>query len=147
MTLARAAPIAEWLNFSVATAVDGPTYALKFDERHIGNPAIRAIHGGVVSAFLQLTAETELRARLGTTAKVRTVSISIDFLASTRAADMSARARIDRLGRRIAFLEATAWQDDAARPVARARICLRIDAAGAADENAGPMSAPKAPTG
>lgn len=118
-------PIGRWLNFQVATDATGRIYSLAFDDRHIGNPGIRAIHGGVVAAFLELSAQAELGARLGG-ALARAATISIDFMASTRAADMFARARIARVGRRVAFLEASAWQDAEGRPVATARLCLRI---------------------
>ena len=114
-----------WINFSIDEDRGGLLYALGFQERHIGNPGIRSIHGGVVSSFLELAAQAELSARLRG-APLATATFSIDFMASTRAADMKARARLDRLGRRVAFLEARAWQESEDRPVAAARICIRI---------------------
>ena len=122
---AMASPIGRWLNFSAERHETGLVYALRFDERHIGNPGIRAIHGGVVSAFLELAAQCELAARLEGAA-ISTTVVSVDFMASTAAADMKARASIERLGRRIAFISAHAWQRSEDRPAAAARICLRI---------------------
>lgn len=119
-------PIARWLNLDVAQDEAGLLYRLGFDERHIGNPAIRALHGGAISAFLETAAQAELAAGLDPDAVLRTVSFSIDFLASSRADDMIARARILRLGRRLAFLEAIGWQGDETRLVASARITVRI---------------------
>lgn len=118
-------PIGRWLNFSVREDEGGLLYALAFDERHLGNPGIRAIHGGVVSAFLEFAAEAELVAVL-VGAKLTTATCAVDFLASTSASEMRARAKIIRLGRRVAFMEATAWQESAERPVASARICFKI---------------------
>ncbi len=127
---ARAAsPIGRWLNFEAHLDDRGLLYRLGFAEQHIGNPAIRALHGGVIGAFLELAAQAELAAELGAPAALRTVTFGIDYLASSRAEDMLARASIVRRGRRVAFLEAVGWQGDEHRPVAAARICVRMEGA------------------
>lgn len=122
-----AAPIARWLNYS-ADIEDGEIrHRLGFTEQHIGNSAIRALHGGVIAAFLEYASQIELSAMLGRKMRARTVSTSIDFMASSKAQDMQARVAIARAGRRVAFLEASGWQSDPSRPVATARVCLRIE--------------------
>ncbi len=121
-----ASPIAEWLGFSMEETDQGALYRLSFDEKHIGNPMIRALHGGVIAAFLEFCSQCALAAKLEPGATLKTVNVDIDYLASSRAQDMTARATILRLGRRIAFVEATGWQEDEARPVAKARCRLRI---------------------
>lgn len=121
-----ASPIARWLDYSAAIEEGGLVHRLGFAERHIGNPAIRALHGGVIALFLEFAAQVEFCASLGRLEKARTVSISIDYMASSKAQDMTARVVIARAARRIAFLEATGWQGDETRPVAAARVCLRI---------------------
>jgi acyl-coenzyme A thioesterase PaaI-like protein len=126
-----ATPIGRWLNFNARADERGLLYRLGFAEQHIGNPAIRALHGGVIAAFLELAAQAELAAELAAPALLRTVAVSVDYLASSRAEDMLARVRLLRRGRRVAFLEATGWQGDEARPVASARICIRIGEAAA----------------
>lgn len=120
--------IADWLGFSFTENNGALRYALTFDEQHIGNPAIRALHGGAIATFLEVAAQCELLNTLPENATVRTVNLDIDYLASSRAQDMNGRARITRLGRRIAFVEAEGWQESKDRPVARARFRLRIDA-------------------
>lgn len=125
-TLTEASAIACWLGFAAAETGEGFLYTLRFDEKHIGNPAIRAMHGGVIAAFLEFAAQCELAARLDAGAALKTVNIDIDYLASSRAQDMTARANVTRLGRRIAFVEATGWQESQDRPVARARLRIRI---------------------
>lgn len=122
----REAPIARWLNYS-AEEIDGELiHRLGFSEQHIGNPAIRALHGGVIASFLEFAAQVELCARLGKSAALRTVSISIDYMLSSKPQDMRARVTVDRAARRVAFLQATGWQNDQSHPVASARVCLRI---------------------
>ncbi|MDZ7628647.1 MAG: PaaI family thioesterase [Parvularculaceae bacterium] len=118
-------PIAEWLGFSVVEDDAGRLYRLAFNETHIGNPAIRALHGGVIAAFLELAMQSEIRAAGARPAA--TVNTSIDFLSSSRAEDMTARVKILRQGRRLAFLDAEGRQSDGTRLVAVARACLKLD--------------------
>jgi len=123
---AAAAPIAEWLGFSAAEDADDIVFTLAFGERHIGNVLIRALHGGVIAAFLEFSAAAALYARLGKDKAIAAVNADIDYLISARAQDMKARVRFVRIGRRLAFVEATGWQKDEASPVATARFRFRI---------------------
>ncbi|MEQ8934819.1 MAG: PaaI family thioesterase, partial [Amphiplicatus sp.] len=124
---ARAAsPMGEWLGFSSEAEDESAVYKLAFSEEHIGNPIIRALHGGVIAAFLEFAMQADLAARLEAGTPISTTTMAIDYLASSRAEDMRARVRIMRLGRRIAFLEATGWQADKTQPVAIGRASLRI---------------------
>ncbi len=118
-------PMAEWLGFSVTQDADGRLYRLAFNETHIGNPAIRALHGGVIAAFLELSMQTELRALQGPQAGA-TITVAIDYLQSSRAEDMTARVKASRIGRRLAFLEAEGRQADGTRLVAIIRACFRL---------------------
>jgi uncharacterized protein (TIGR00369 family) len=122
--LTPASPIAKWLGFSVEERDGARLYRLAFNETHIGNPAIRALHGGVIAAFLELAMQTELRATGA--APAETINVAIDFMSSSRAEDMTATVRIVRSGRRLAFLEAEGRQAEGTRLVALARACLKI---------------------
>jgi len=128
-TLIERTPVAGWLGFSASEDDEGLVYALAFDEKHIGNPLIRALHGGVIGAFLEVAAQCELAARLGPGAAIKSVNMDIDYLMSSRAQPMTARASITRMGRRLAFVEATGWQASEAKPVTKARFRMRIGAA------------------
>lgn len=120
---AAAAPIARWLGFSASLADGAFLYRLAFAETHIGNPAIRALHGGVIAAFLEFAMQTDMRARTGGVPV--TVNIAIDYVSSSRPEDMTATVRIIREGRRLAFLEAEGRQENGARLVAVARAAMR----------------------
>jgi uncharacterized protein (TIGR00369 family) len=121
---ADAAPMARWLGFSVSQSPEGFVYRLAFNEAHIGNPAIRALHGGVIASFLELAMQAEMSARAD--AAVETVNVAVDYLTSSRPEDMTGKVRLLREGRRIAFLEASGWQADETRLVAVARCCLKL---------------------
>ncbi len=115
-----------WLNLSVSEEEKKLVYHLGFSEAHIGNPVIRAIHGGVVSTFLEAAAYLETYACLQEEVSLQTTSVHTSFLRSTKAGDMHAAVNIHRLGRRFAFLEATCWQEDRAKETAFAEIGIRI---------------------
>lgn len=116
-------PLAAWLGFD-ASAGNGIEFNLTFNESHIGNPAIRALHGGVIAAFLELAMQSELFAR--TNMAVTTANISVDYLSSSKPADMVGRVKMLRQGRRLAFMEASGWQSDQTRLVAVARACFAL---------------------
>ena len=48
----------------------------------------------------------------------KTITFTVDYLRSARAADTFASAVITRQGRRVSTVRVEAWQDDRARPVA-----------------------------
>ncbi len=121
---ASAAPIAQWLGVRISGSSDDLQYHLTFNEAHIGNPAIRALHGGVIAAFLEFAMQADLHARA--LAPISTISVAIDYLASSRPEDMVGRVKLLRQGRRIAFLEASGWQADNTRLVAAARGAFRL---------------------
>ena len=119
-------PIASWLGFNAEIVEGAALYRLSFQEEHIGNPAIRALHGGVVAAFLEFTAQCELLRETSNGAAINTVNTDVNYIASTRAQNMAGAASVLRVGRRIAFVEATAWQDSTERPVAKGTFRIRI---------------------
>ncbi len=122
-SFAAATPLAGWLGFQADESGDA-AYRLTFQEAHIGNPAIRALHGGVIASFLELAMQAELAGETGGPAS--TISLSIDYLSSSRPEGMTAHVRRLKAGRRIAFLEAEGRQADGTRLVAVARGCFKL---------------------
>ncbi|MCI5045078.1 MAG: PaaI family thioesterase [Aquisalinus sp.] len=118
--------MAGWLNLAVTIESGQLIYTLGFDEAHIGNPVIRAIHGGVVSTFLETASWYETYARLPEDVGINVTSVHTNFLRSTTPTDVHASVSIHRLGRRFGFLEATCWQEDRNNPVATAETGIRI---------------------
>jgi uncharacterized protein (TIGR00369 family) len=98
---------------------------MRFADRHIGNPFIRSLHGGVVSSLIEASAELEL-ALLLPEQTVELVSSAIDYLRVTRDTDLHARVEIVRIARRLAFVDVWCWQDEEETPVARGSCTLRI---------------------
>lgn len=131
-TLARAKALVEgsamgaWFGTEVSIEDGEQRYRLTFDEPHIGNPVIRALHGGVISAFLQYAATLEVLSRSPEPVKARSISVHTSYLRGSRDMDLDVAVSVQRVGRRIAFVEARGWQGDRDREVASAQIALRM---------------------
>lgn len=95
---------------------------LPFSEDNIGNPLLPALHGGAVGGFLELCAITQLMVDLkvmpGDRVLPKPIGISVDYLRRGRPEDTFARARVQRLGARIANVQVSAWQSDPDKIVA-----------------------------
>ena len=91
---------------------------LPFRDEIVGNVMLPAIHGGVIGAFLELTALLRLIDESGTEKVPKPINFAIDYLRSAGPRTTRARADIFKLGRRVAVVHVLAWQDDASRPVA-----------------------------
>jgi uncharacterized protein (TIGR00369 family) len=93
----------------------------------MGRPGF--LHGGVIAGMLESIAYLTLDEALGEadSVKIKPVNVTVTFLRGGRDAMTYARATIERLGRRIANIEAIAWQDDPAKPIAVAQMNVMID--------------------
>lgn len=119
MTQFANSPLRHWLRFEAEEAENGFLYSIAPDDAHIGNPLIKALHGGVLSTFLELAALHELRRALGSDADGEAININVDYLKSVTLSPLFARAKVVKSGRRLAFIDCTAWQDNEDRPVAK----------------------------
>ena len=111
-------PYARFLGVVLEDADGGPVCRLPFRDDLIGNTSLPALHGGVVGAFLELTALVGLIDQTDSDRVPRPINFSVDFLRSVGPRETRARAEIVKHGRRIANVRVLAWQDDPAKPVA-----------------------------
>ena len=131
-------PYVNFLGIRFDRRGDELTAILPFSDKLIGNPFLPAIHGGVTSAFLEITAMIELSWSIlwedmekGTLDPrkldadhlprlPKTIDLTVDYLRSGLPRDAYARARINRSGRRYASVHVEAWQDNRSRLFAQA---------------------------
>ncbi len=148
--LVAAVPYIAYLGVRFDRRGDELTAVMPFRPDLIGNPALPALHGGAVAAFLEIAAIIELTwstqwggiesgaADTGATAAAhmpKTIDFTVDFLRSGLPRDAYARARVNRSGRRYASVHVEAWQDNRARLFAQATGHFLMPApAGAAGE-------------
>jgi len=111
-------PYARFLGFRAELAGNEMTAVLPFSEGLIGNPSPPALHGGVIGAFLEMTALAQLSISQGLARQPRPIDVSVEYLRAGKPRDTFARAQIKRIGRRIANVHVEAWQDDRASPIA-----------------------------
>ncbi len=86
----------------------------------IGNPKLRAIHGGVIAGYLEAVMQLELIWRLESFSVPKTVTVTVDYLRSARAQPTFAVASVTKLGRRASAVHVSAWQEQEDKPVAQA---------------------------
>ena len=126
----EAIPYARFLGISAAAEGGVLTAKLASSDQIIGNPALPAIHGGVVGAFLETAAILQLLWTLDSIRIPKTITITFDYLRSAGAYDTFARAEVTKLGSRVANVRAYAWQADVAKLVTSANANFLITPAG-----------------
>lgn len=114
-------PYARFLGLNIELHGDEMTAVLPFGAHLIGNPMLPAIHGGVLGAFMEMTALAQLLVKEGQARQPRVIDVSIEYLRSGRPLTTYARAEIKKVGRRIANVHVEAWQDQRAAPIAALR--------------------------
>lgn len=111
-------PYARFLGLKVAREGDVVTVTMPFAETLIGNPMLPALHGGATAALLELTAVSQVAVLYPRLKPARPINVTVAYLRSGRPIDVLARARISKAGRRVAHVEARAWQEDEEQPIA-----------------------------
>lgn len=101
---------------------NNPLFYLPFSEKNIGNPALPALHGGVIGGFMENSAIVSLMWARDSLDIPKTIDFNIDYLRSGRAEESFARCEITRQGKRVAHVKVDCWQRDAQTPIAVARV-------------------------
>lgn len=88
----------------------------------LGRPGF--LHGGAMAGLMEIAAWAVLLDSLpqGESVRLKPISISIDFMRGGKTETSFATARIVRLGRRVANVEAWCWQEDESKPLAIASV-------------------------
>ena len=115
-------PYAELLQLRTEEGADGKgLFVMPFHNDVIGRPGY--LHGGAIAGLLEFAAYGELsRALQGRRLRPKPISVTVDYLLGGKDRDTFASASIERLGARIANVEAVAWQKSRDTPIASARI-------------------------
>ncbi|ESQ83660.1 hypothetical protein AEAC466_11680 [Asticcacaulis sp. AC466] len=116
--LLKGVPFAAFLGVRLELAGDELTAHLPFAPHLIGNPMIPALHGGVIGAFMEITAMAQLALHKNFEQAPKPIDVTVQYLRSGRAEETYARAIVNRVGRTVANVEVTAWQDQIAHPIA-----------------------------
>jgi len=122
-------PYADVLGLIVEGEEKGaPIVLMPFSSDVLGRPGF--LHGGAISGMLEMAAITALHAEFardgGARPRLKPVNITVDFMRGGRDKQTRAVGIVTRVGSRIANVEAIAWQDDRAKPIAAARMNILI---------------------
>jgi uncharacterized protein (TIGR00369 family) len=111
-------PYVRFLGMRAELAGDEMTATLAFAPHLVGNTVMPALHGGVLGAFMEMTALAQLSV-ISPAARVhKTIDITIEYLRPGRAEITYARADVRKVGRQIANVHVEAWQESRSKPVA-----------------------------
>ena len=115
-------PYAQLLQLRTDVGADGQhRFVMPFHDDVVGRPGY--LHGGAIAGLLEFAAYGELaRALDGRGLRPKPISVTVDFLLGGKDRDTFASATIERLGARIANVEAVAWQKSRDTPIASSRI-------------------------
>ncbi|MDY6828342.1 MAG: PaaI family thioesterase [Pseudomonadota bacterium] len=111
--LVSSIPYADYLGICIEQDINGQIrYRLPFQEKHIGNPMIRAIHGGVIAGFMECAASLAVIGIIAHDHLPKCVNMTTEYLRSAKAEDAFAQVAIKNSGRRIVHLSVHCWQED-----------------------------------
>jgi uncharacterized protein (TIGR00369 family) len=118
-------PYAQLLKLRTEQDGDALRFVMPFHDDVVGRPGF--LHGGAIAGLLEFAAFTALSGEIGDDVVKKPITVTIDYMRGGTRRDTFADARIERLGNRMANVEAYAWQSDRDRPIASARINFLLD--------------------
>lgn len=115
-------PYANLLGIALAGGDDPTLLTMPSADTLLGRPGY--LHGGAIGGLLEMAAIVALRHALTEDGggQIKPINVTVDFMRGGREKPTFARGTVTRLGGRVANVEATAWQDDATKPIAAARM-------------------------
>ena len=89
---------------------------MPFEEDVVGRPGF--LHGGAIAGLLEFAAFTTLGRELGEEeVAMKPITVTVDYMRGGTNRDTFASATVERLGARIANVEAFAWQKERSSPM------------------------------
>ena len=118
-------PYADLLKLRIEERDGGPLFVMPFHDDVVGRPGF--LHGGAIAGLLEFAAFTTLKRALGDRqVQMKPITVTVDYMRGGTDRETFAEAAIERLGARIANVEAYAWQKDRAEPIASARLNILL---------------------
>ena len=125
----KAIPHSRDLGMTLTDMEDGiAVITMPYDERLIGDPETGVISGGAVSAVMDTCCGAAVMSHPANMGGTATIDLRIDCMrAATPGQTITARAVCYHVTRSVAFVRATATDDDADNPVATATGAFTVE--------------------
>lgn len=102
-----------------------PLIACDASELVLGRPGFW--HGGVIAGLLEIAAHSAIRSALDVDGKqMKTINFTVQFMRSASMRRAFAIGAIERAGRRLVNVTASAWQEDRERHIASAQMTVLL---------------------
>ena len=119
-------PYAELLNLRAEEQDGALRFVMPFHDDVVGRPGF--LHGGAIAGLLEFAAFTALTRAIGEEMVAKKpITVTVDYMRGGTPRDTYAEAVVERLGKRVANVEAFAWQGERDKPIASARINFLLE--------------------
>ena len=91
-------PFSEYMEVTCLANLEKESYCLEFDERFIGNPSLKAFHGGIVATFIAAVSQFHLVKKKNNVSKHLPELPTTEYLRSAFSEKLSAKTEEQRIG-------------------------------------------------